>query len=210
MIFQELNVLVDKEGRFIFLHCKLCELCCIIAVVYIPPPFSSKVLQILLVYLLVKRDFPLLLIGGLNCYFHPLLDKYPPSQVYRFMQEGWIDFWRTTHPQEKQFSCLFKSHMPLFRIDLGLGTPSLPPYHSSITYHLRGIAVHSPLMIHLAVKPKMSLLPALWKLNTFWLNFFPHMTLYTTTLLNFWQQIRTKLIYCKAGMLLKQSYEQCL
>lgn len=111
LMLWELDLLVDTEARYIFLHCQLYALRYIIAVVYTPPPFSREVLQTLLVHLLDKPDQPLLLIGDFNGYLHPRLDKFPSSTVgnvdrgtilYKFMQEvGWIDLWQANYPHEK-------------------------------------------------------------------------------------------------------------
>lgn len=77
LVFNEIDVLVIREGRYVFVPCQLFTMQCIIALVYIPPPFSREVLQILLAYLLDKPDVPLLLMGDFNCYLHPHLDKHP-------------------------------------------------------------------------------------------------------------------------------------
>lgn len=43
--YQELDSVVDSEGRYVILYCRLFSLKCILAFVYIPPPYSHRVLR---------------------------------------------------------------------------------------------------------------------------------------------------------------------
>lgn len=79
LAYQEIDSLVDSSGCFIFLFCKLYTLTLILAFVYIPPPFSREVLQLLLSYLDDKPDIPTLIMGDFNCYLDPHLDRHPPA-----------------------------------------------------------------------------------------------------------------------------------
>lgn len=56
---------VDKNGCSIFLRCNL-ELDCILANVYIPPPFFAEVLKILAGFLAQHPNVPALIVGDFN------------------------------------------------------------------------------------------------------------------------------------------------
>lgn len=45
--FSAIEVKIDPDGRYIFLLCSLYRIKCILAGVYIPPPFSTGLLQTL-------------------------------------------------------------------------------------------------------------------------------------------------------------------
>ena len=49
--FQEIDSAADSEGRYVFIHCKIGTLICVLACVYIPPPFKAAVLRLLLSFL---------------------------------------------------------------------------------------------------------------------------------------------------------------
>lgn len=182
LAYQELDSLVDGAGRYVFIYCKVYTLTLIIAFIYIPPPFSREVLQLLLMYLAGKPDVPLLIMGDLNCYLDPKLDRHPPvhspgggrgTALSRLVTElGWTDFWRIRNPNTKQFSCFSKTHGSLSRIDLSIGTPNLLEYISKIEYFPRGVSDHSPVAVWLSAQPPTSLPKAPWKLNAFWLKLF--------------------------------------
>lgn len=73
--------LVDGEGRYIFFHCKIFDLTCVLAVVYILPPFSTVVLRQLVYFLLDKPDVPSLKLGNCIGYMCPEMNKHPPVVV---------------------------------------------------------------------------------------------------------------------------------
>lgn len=59
LTFQELQCLIDEEGHYVFLHCKVYWVECILAMVYIPPPFSMAILRELVAFVLAKPDIPI-------------------------------------------------------------------------------------------------------------------------------------------------------
>lgn len=77
--FLEFQSAVDTEGRYIFLYCRLYMITCIIAVVYMPPSFSTVVLKELMSFMLARclslRD------GDFNAILNPRLDKHPPASL---------------------------------------------------------------------------------------------------------------------------------
>lgn len=75
--YQEYDSKIDQKGRFVFLHCHFGILICVLACVYIPPPFDARVLRLLLEFLEGKPDLPLLLVGDINSWLAPALDKHP-------------------------------------------------------------------------------------------------------------------------------------
>lgn len=75
--FQLFDKVIDAEGRYVFFLCIRFQLTCILAAIYIPPPYNS-VLRILLTYQLGNPDDTLILVGDLNCFLDPVLDRHPP------------------------------------------------------------------------------------------------------------------------------------
>lgn len=122
----------------------------LLAFVYIPPPFSRDVLQLLLSYLANKPDVTVLIMGDFNCYLYPRLD-IPPSRggrgkaLSRLLSEvGWMDIWCMCNSDKKQFSCFYKTHGSLSRIDLCVGTPNIFIYTSKVEYFLRSFMDDHP------------------------------------------------------------------
>lgn len=103
--FQMIDKLIDTEGRYVIILCKIHNLKCILAAIYVPPPFTTEVLRLILTYQLGHPDVPLIILGNLNCYMDPVLNKYPPPMASRtrarmalqkFTEEfGWLDPWRS-------------------------------------------------------------------------------------------------------------------
>lgn len=56
---------------YVFLYCRIHILSCILAMVYIPPPFVATMLQQVIFCLFNKPDIPPLLIGDFNGYLCP-------------------------------------------------------------------------------------------------------------------------------------------
>lgn len=72
---------VDTEGQYVILFCCIFLVKCILACVYIPPPFNSAVLRVILTYQLCNPEIPLFIVRDLNCYLDPSLDKHTPGVV---------------------------------------------------------------------------------------------------------------------------------
>lgn len=150
LAFQVLDSLIDPLGCCVFLHCKLFTLTLIIAFVYIPPPFSREILQLLLSYLVDKPEVPILIIGDFNGYLDPRLDRQPPVQppsgkrgtvLNRLLAEvGWTGVWRLKYPTTKQFSCFSKTHVSISRIDLCVGSSHVLNHVSKVEYFPRGVS----------------------------------------------------------------------
>lgn len=69
------NVVIDPEGRYFFLLCSLYRLRCVLAGVYIPPPFSAELLKALATFMARHSDLLLLVVGDFNKYLDPVKDK---------------------------------------------------------------------------------------------------------------------------------------
>lgn len=78
--FQEFDRVIDSDGRFVFIHCPIGILNCILACVYIPPPFVATVLRLLISYLDGRPVVPLLIKGDFDCCLNPALDRHPVPQ----------------------------------------------------------------------------------------------------------------------------------
>lgn len=93
--FQLFNKLIDPEERYVNLQCRIFK-------VTFLPSLNSLVLRTLLMYKLGGPDIHLILVGDLNSYLDPVLNKHPPppvlgamhprSTLWKFIEEaGWID-----------------------------------------------------------------------------------------------------------------------
>lgn len=76
--FQVYDKRVEAEGQYVILLYCIFHVKYILACVYIPPPFNFAVLRIMLTYQLGNPGIPLYLVGDLNCYLDPSIDKNPP------------------------------------------------------------------------------------------------------------------------------------
>lgn len=65
--------MVDKEGRLVFLLCRLNDLVCIIAAMYVPPPFSSDPLKKLAQFIALHPHVPVVALGDFNIILDPQL-----------------------------------------------------------------------------------------------------------------------------------------
>lgn len=64
--FECIQQQIDREGRFVFLLCKLNGFRCIIAAMYIPPPFSAVPLKSLAQFMALHPNLPVLVLGDFN------------------------------------------------------------------------------------------------------------------------------------------------
>lgn len=161
--FHCIQKLVDQEGRYIFLLCNVSGLSCILAAIYILPPYSSEVLKRLANFIAQFPTVPLLAVGDYNNYINHQLDKLPvPSNVplskggrtsfTGLLEElGLTDLWRLGHPLVKQYSCCSASYGSLSRIDLGLGNDLIIPLIVEAGYNDRHISDHSSLWVPISL-----------------------------------------------------------
>lgn len=144
--------MIETEGGFVFLYCRMYTVKCILVIVYIPPPFFRDFLQTLLVYLLGNPDVPPLLLEDFNGYLNPTPDRHllffqgvkgRGTTLSHFVQQvGWMDLWRSHYTPERHFSCLFKSHISLSRIDLCIGKPSVIPFINMLVEAFQTISLY--------------------------------------------------------------------
>lgn len=76
--YQGIECVLDAEGRFVILLCCIFALKCILAFLYVPPPYNHQVLKVVLEYQLCQQDNPLYNMEDFNCYLDPALDNNPP------------------------------------------------------------------------------------------------------------------------------------
>lgn len=74
--FQIYDKLILKGDGILL--CNVHQLKCIMVALYIQPPYNSEALRTLLAFQLSHPDLPLIIVGDLNCYMDPILDKHPP------------------------------------------------------------------------------------------------------------------------------------
>lgn len=84
--FQEFQSAVDDEVHFVFIYCRLYTVECIIAMLYIPPPFCLMILFKLVAFTLSKADVPLYIMGDFNGILNYRLDRHPPAYSRPFWQ----------------------------------------------------------------------------------------------------------------------------
>lgn len=82
LAYQEMDAVMDSLGRYVFLYCKVFTVTVIFAFVYIPPPFSREILQLLLSYLVDKPDVPIMIMGDFNSCLDPRMDRHPLLQYW--------------------------------------------------------------------------------------------------------------------------------
>lgn len=195
--YQEIECVSDTEGRFVILLCRIYTLKYILAFVYIPPPYHHQVLKIVLEYQLCHHDIPIYIMGDFNCVLDPALDKHHPvgtlhdpyhTPLSKLMEEvGWTDPWHDRDPGDKCYFCFTKSRMSLSRIDLSICSATVSRHISEITYAVRSISDHSPVITSLELRPISSMVRAPWKLNAFWLNLLSAHAQIGTKIENFWR-----------------------
>lgn len=109
------------------LLCRFYQVKCILAAVYVTPPFITAVLRALLTYQLGNPETIDPSGGPLLCFRPRLEKKIPPmvglrlprTMLQTFIEEvGWVDPWHRRNPQQKQFSYFSKLHYSLSTIDL--------------------------------------------------------------------------------------------
>lgn len=174
---------IDKEGKFIFLLCTVSNLTCIIANIYILPPYSAVTLRHLAKFMAQHPNVPLMAMGDFNNYLHHKWDKLAaptsatacnkgPMPFARLLSElGLTDVWCRSHATVRQYSCCSTVYGSLSRIDLGLGNAALLPLVIDSGYGDRHISDHSSFWMSIAL-PVVAR-PRTWKLNPFWLDLFP-------------------------------------
>lgn len=166
---------IDSQGRFIFLLGNWDSHVCIIANIYIPPPFNIDVLRCLFQFLVSHPQIPVLAVGDFNNVLDTSLDLYKqfcpqgprvPTPFARHISEiGLIDLWHCKQLLKAQFSCHSLTHSSLSRIHLVLGTDLTLSFDPNVTYLTRGLSDHSPVQLTLSLHS--SRLPTHWKFNPF-------------------------------------------
>lgn len=107
-----MQIKVDELGRYIFLFCRIENRTCILANVYIPPPFNTSILCRLIQFVLDKPGVPVIVIGDFIMVIdHTLTDT---------RLAGLRDIWRIQNLEARRNSCFSRTNSTLFRIDLVL------------------------------------------------------------------------------------------
>lgn len=167
---------IDGEGRYIFLHCIIENQECILANIYIPPPFKLEVLYCLLEFVVDRPNIPVIVVGDFNVIINKKMDRFPPGnqgwgpqgkRIGQFLEEaGLLDLWRIRNPVAQQFSCYSGSYSTLSRIDLILGNNLASQIIKDIVYQPRGVSDHSLLTAMVNIRNKK--LGGLWRMNPIW------------------------------------------
>ena len=197
VLFECIQQQVDEEGRYVFLLCKLNKLTCIIAAIYIPPPFSVVPLRRLAQFMALYPDIPVLALGDFNNILDYGLDRMSliPKATGQMVgkttfalllsEVGLYDVWRERHGDERCYSCHSASHGGLSRIDLGLGSEALMHRVRDSAYEPRVLSDHSPFWVRLDATVATG--RSLWKVNPFWLTLLPSPDGTVGLLQEYWQ-----------------------
>lgn len=110
------NVVIDLEGRYVFILCSLFGTKCVIAEMYNPPPFSAQLFRLLVNFMARHFDLPLLAVGDFTNYLDFAKDKLPatvnlghvkltgPTPFARLLTElGLTDVWRMCNPNAQEY-----------------------------------------------------------------------------------------------------------
>lgn len=160
------KTIADPEGRYTIISGILYQKPVILASIYAPnwddPSFFSSVLS-----LIPNLDSHTLILGGdLNCVIDPVLDRsstrvISPSKMSQslstFMEQfGYIDPWRFTHPQSRQYSFFSHAHRSFSRIDYFIMDKNLISSLRSIQYLPITVSDHSAVVLDLRfdLRPK--------------------------------------------------------
>lgn len=182
--FTLLQSQIDDQLRYIFLLCKLDGLLCIVANIYVPPPFSLDCLNCLAQFMAPYTNIAIWVMGdfnNLNNLLDRILDKFSPYSGYaadtrgstpfaRLISKiGLGDVWRDRYPDRKCYSCYSATHRALSHIKFcnSLAMPKV----SLVEYVPRSISDHSLLRALISVPGTPG--ERLWKVNPFWLQLFP-------------------------------------
>lgn len=177
MPFTLLQSLVDDQGRYIFLLCKVAGVSCIIANVYIPPPFTPDCLNILAQFMAQHSNVPLWVMEDFNNVLDRKLDRFsshsrgdtgpsgPTPFAKRIGELGLKDVWRKKNPGVQSYSCYSASYCCLSRIDMSLSNMAALGRTDTAVYVPRNITDHSPLI--LGVDFTLQRQNRLWKVNPF-------------------------------------------
>lgn len=133
-----------------------------LACIYIPPPFTSTVLRLLLTFLDGRLDVLLLVLGDFNCCLDQVTDRHPSPRPSTLSRSTPLTL----------FTCFSKTHGCLSRIDLEVGNLSMLPFVADVIHRPRSVLDHSPLVIQVLVAPPFTLPKAPWKCNAYWLKLF--------------------------------------
>lgn len=131
---------------------------CILANIYIPPPFNAEVLYQLMKLIFDKPDVPRMAVGDFNMvpewegrYLSTKNSDWKRDcHVFTNNRRSRIgDIWRR-NPTKQQYSCFSKTHSTFSRIDLALGSEDLLYLVRNINYMPRGLSDHSLLVVSLS------------------------------------------------------------
>lgn len=193
-----------------FLLCKLNKFVCIVAAMYVPPPFSSDPLKKLAQFMALYPNIPVLARGDFNNVIDPHLDRLSltPRSVNHATGKTIFasllsdlrlrNVWQETHPMAKCYSCYSASHGGLSCIDLGLGNVILMQRVISAACEPRLLSDHSPFWVRIDVVAQET--RPLLQTNPFWLTLLPSLDGISSTLVEFLRLNRLRDGCCCVGL----------
>ena len=153
------NTICDTNGRYIIVTGSLCHTPVVLVSVYAPNWDDLEFMKKLISSLPDLRTHKLIFGGDINCVLDPRVDRSNPrivslskmaTALSTFLDQcGCIDPWRTTHPNDRQYSCYSHKYKTYSRIDYFFIDKTLLPAVISTEYSSIVHSDHSPVILNL-------------------------------------------------------------
>lgn len=174
VLFEESNVIKDKNGRYIIVQGKLFNKPVVLANIYAPNWDNVDFFRNFFSLLPDLDSYDLILGGDFNCVLDPKQDRSSSNLtsfsksarcINTFLQAyGVIDPWRFKYPTSKQFSFFSPVHQTYSRIDYFLIDQKLLPMITKVEYDSIVMSDHCPVLLKLRfpenIPPKRT-----WRFN---------------------------------------------
>lgn len=158
--FEVQSVVLDPQGRYLFLYAKIAGNSILILAWYIPPPFNATILSEGFSFMAKYQGVLAIWVGDFNIVTNPSLDclgqsSQPPMPNHdtRFscLMTGFdlVDTWRHLYPKCQAYSCLSSSHSTMSCIDHVWLASTLTPRLHNAGFGPRFLSDHSTYWIEL-------------------------------------------------------------
>lgn len=155
VLFEPITLLSDRQGRYLILHATLQVSQILLLACYVPPPYSSEVVNKGLAFISQYPGVPAVWMGDFNMTMTPALDRLAPSiantdesqhtRLYGILADfALIDIWRHRYPTTKAYSCFSASHNTMSHIDFILISKTLLPKVTGTGFTPRILSDHAP------------------------------------------------------------------
>lgn len=164
----------DSNGRYIIIKGSLYGKYISILNIYAPPGHPTDFITKAFLEF-AEHEFDFSIVGGdFNCHLNPLIDKIPaetvaPSKRARALIDicdefGFVDVWRSVHPDLKEFTFFSSAHRTSSRIDYFFVPKLMLSSVVSCEIGLISISDHSPIFLQLKFNGKQGSANS-WRFN---------------------------------------------